>query len=50
MSRLQFFFLCFERCLIVLTYFIVLSLNNMVLHNTDCNLGQIDFEAVQNEV
>ena len=31
-------------------YFIVLSLNNMALSNADCNLGQIDFEAVQKEV
>ena len=34
----------------MLIYFIVLSLNNMVLNNADCNLGQIDFEAVQIEV
>ena len=31
-------------------YFIVLSLYNIALNNADCNLGQIDFEAVQNEV
>ena len=31
----------------MLIYFIVLSLNNMALNNVDCNLGQIDFEAVQ---
>ena len=34
----------------MLIYFIVLSLNNMALNNADCNLGQTDFEAVQNEV
>ena len=34
----------------MLIYFIVLSLNNMALNNADCNLGQIDFEAVQKEV
>ena len=34
----------------MLIYFIVLSLNNMALNNADCNLGQTDFEAAQNEV
>ena len=34
----------------MLIYFIVLSLNNMALNNAECNLGQIDFDAVQNEV
>ena len=33
----------------MLIYFIVLSVNNMPLNNADCNLGQIDSEAVQNE-
>ena len=33
----------------MLIYFKGLSLNNIALNNTDCNLGQIDFEAVQNE-
>ena len=28
----------------------MLSLYNIALNNADCNLGQIDFEAVQNEV
>ena len=28
----------------------VLSLYNIALNNADCNVGQIDFEAVQNEV
>ena len=34
----------------MLIYFIVLSLHNIALNNADCNLGQVDFEAVQNEV
>ena len=34
----------------MLIYFIVLSLNNMALNNADCNLGQTDFQAAQNEV
>ena len=33
----------------MLIYLIVVSLNNMALNNADCNLAQIDFEAVQNE-
>ena len=33
----------------MLIYFKVLSVNNMPLNNADCNLGQIDSEAVQNE-